>query len=273
MKTAVPLLMSYHCSSCDGMSWGKRKHDKGRSAMTIAIHQAICRTDNYLVLLHDPATARTISIDAPDADAIEAILRQKGWHLTDILVTHKHHDHVAGIADLRKTYGCAVIAPAKAHAAVPDADRYCNDGDIITIGRLAFETIATPGHCEDHVAYHLPGEALLFAGDALFAMGCGRVLEGRPETLYHSLMRLATLPDDTSVYCGHEYTLANARFALSIESANPAIAERATQVEALRQRGAMTLPTTIGLEKRTNVFLRAGNEERFVALREAKNRF
>jgi hydroxyacylglutathione hydrolase len=241
--------------------------------MSIAIHQAICLRDNYLVLLRDEETGRTISIDAPDAAAITAALKQKEWHLTDILVTHKHHDHVGGIAALRETFGCAVIAPTRAKIDVPDADRYCDDGDNITIGNLDFEAMATPGHCDDHMAYYSRRKALLFAGDALFAMGCGRVLEGKPEILYHSLMRLADLPDETSVYCGHEYTVANARFALSVDGTNPDIASRTAEVEALRQREAMTLPTTIGLEKRTNVFLRAGSAEKFVALREAKNRF
>jgi hydroxyacylglutathione hydrolase len=138
---------------------------------------------------------------------------------------------------------------------------------------MHFDVFDTPGHCHDHISYHLAAEHLLFAGDTIFAMGCGRVLEDTPAVLYDSLMRIAELPDDTHIYCGHEYTLGNARFALSIEPANADIVTRAAEVEALRKAGQPTLPTTLGLEKRTNVFLRAGSAERFAILREQKNNF
>jgi hydroxyacylglutathione hydrolase len=241
--------------------------------MSLQIHHAICRSDNYLVLLHDPASGRTVSIDAPDAPAIEAALAEKGWSLTDILVTHKHFDHIEGIPALKARYGCQVIAPIKAREAVPNADRYVHEGDVIEAGGMRFDVMATPGHCDDHISFLLPDARMAFTADALFAMGCGRVLEGTPDVLYATLMRLAALPDETIVHCGHEYTLSNARFCLSVEPDNPDIVARAAEVEAMRAAGRMTLPTTIGLEKRTNVFLRAGTAARFAELREAKNRF
>jgi hydroxyacylglutathione hydrolase len=241
--------------------------------MPIKTHHAICRSDNYLVLVHDEETTHTVSIDAPDAAAIEAALATTGWRLTDILVTHKHADHVEGVGMLKAKHGCKVYAPAKAGAAVPEADALVDEGERIACGPMRFDVIATPGHCDDHISYLLPSAHMAFLADSLFAMGCGRVLEGPPEVLYRTLMRLAALPDETIVHCGHEYTLSNARFALSVEPDNADIIARASEVEALRKAGKMTLPTTIGLEKRTNVFLRAGSAARFAELREAKNRF
>jgi hydroxyacylglutathione hydrolase len=241
--------------------------------MTILTHHSICRADNYCVLVHDSATGRTASIDAPDESGVLSALQATGWTLTDILVTHKHPDHIEGIGPLKERFHCSVYAPMRAKAAVPDADQYVDEGAQLTIGSMHFDVIATPGHCDDHISYVLPAANMAFTADALFAMGCGRVVEGKPEVLYHSLMRLAALPDETIIHCGHEYTLSNARFALSVEPNNPDIVARAAAVEALRKDGKMTLPTTIGLEKRTNVFLRAGSASRFAELREAKNRF
>jgi hydroxyacylglutathione hydrolase len=241
--------------------------------MPLSIHQSIFGSDNYAVLLHEPASGRTISIDAGDEASVLAGLVATGWSLTDILVTHRHADHIAGIPALKQRFGCAVIAPAKAREAVPHADRFVAEGDQLTIGGVAIEVWETPGHCIDHVSYVLHGEKLAIVGDVMFAMGCGRVFESEPAALYRSLMRLAALPDETSIHCGHEYTLSNARFAVTVEPENTALAARAAQVAALRAEGKMTLPTTIGLEKTTNPFLRAGSPERFAELREAKNRF
>jgi hydroxyacylglutathione hydrolase len=241
--------------------------------MSIKTHHAICRSDNYLVLVHDEESGRTVSIDAPDAAAIEAALGETGWRLTDILLTHKHADHIEGAPALKARHGCRIYAPAKASAHAPEADALVDEGDRIEAGAMLFDVIATPGHCDDHVSYLLPAAKLAFLADAMFAMGCGRVLEGTPDVLYRTLMRLAALPDETIVHCGHEYTLSNARFCLSVEPGNPEIVARAKEVEEMRAAGRMTLPTTIGLEKRTNVFLRAGSAARFAELREAKNRF
>lgn len=241
--------------------------------MPAKLHQFFCRSDNYGVLLHDPASGRTAAIDAPESGAVEQALRETGWKLTDIFVTHRHADHIEGIPALVAAHGCRVTAPAKARAEVPEATAYVAEGDHVTLGNLSAAVWDTPGHCRDHIAYHFAGEKLLFAGDTLFAMGCGRVMESTYAEMWGSLSRMAALPDETAVYCGHEYTLANAKFALHVDPDNTALQKRAREVETIRAAGGATLPTTIGLEKATNPFLRAGSEARFAELREAKNRF
>ncbi len=241
--------------------------------MPALIHQFFCRSDNYGVLIRDQATGATAAIDAPEAAAIEKALADTGWKLTDIFVTHRHIDHIEGIPALVARHGCRVTAPEKARAEVPGAQTYVSEGDRVTLGTLAAKVWDTPGHCRDHIAYYFPDDKILFAGDTLFAIGCGRVSESSYEDMWSSLERMAALPDDTTVYCGHEYTLSNAKFALHVDPGNAALRKRAAEVEVLRARGAPTLPTTIGLEKTTNPFLRAGNAARFAELREAKNKF
>ena len=241
--------------------------------MPAKLHQFFCRSDNYGVLLHDPASGRTAAIDAPESGAVEQALRDTGWKLTDIFVTHRHADHIEGIPALVAAHGCRVTAPARARAEVPEAAAYVAEGDSVTLGSLSAVVWDTPGHCRDHIAYHFAGEKLLFAGDTLFAMGCGRVMESTYAEMWGSLSRMAALPDETTVYCGHEYTVANAKFALHVDPENAALQKRAREVETIRAAGGATLPTTIGLEKATNPFLRAGSEARFAELREAKNRF
>lgn len=233
----------------------------------------LCRSDNYGVLIRDPATGKVAAIDAPDAGAIEAALKRRGWTLDLILVTHQHADHIDGIPALVATHGAMVIAPVLAREAVPQAYRYVGEGDTVEVGALKAEVWHVPGHCEDHVAYHFAGDGVFFAGDVLFAMGCGRVLTSTIEKLHASVMRIAALPEETRVYCGHEYTLSNARFCAHIAPENEAIAARLAQVEAQRAAGEFTLPTTIGAERATNVFVRAKDLAEFAALREAKNRF
>jgi len=222
----------------------------------VEIRQSICRSDNFVVLVHDPATGATAAIDAPDAGAIESALDAAGWRLTDILVTHEHLDHVEGIPALKSRYGCRVVAP-KRSTQVPEADEAVGEGDIVTVGGLAFAVLDTPGHCPDHIAYWLKGEGVVFAGDTLFALGCGRVLGSTPQALHASLQKFKAMPDATRVYCGHEYTLSNARFALTIDPGNMGLRTRALEIENKRALGEATLPTTIGAEKATNPFLRA----------------
>ena len=241
--------------------------------MAILIHQSTARIDNFVVLVHDEETKRTVAIDASDEESVEAALKTTGWPLSDILVTHKHLDHIEGIPALKRRYGAHVVAPAKSHGLIPDVDQEVRDGDVVQCGPMQFTVWETPGHCADHVSYLLPQADAAFVGDTLFALGCGRVLEQTPAVLYASLMRLATLPETTSIYCGHEYTLSNARFSVTIEPDNAALKARAAEIEMLRQAGQMTLPTTIAAEKATNVFLRATSAERFAELRDAKNRF
>jgi hydroxyacylglutathione hydrolase len=256
--------------------------------MATQIRQFICRSDNFGVLVHDPSTGATAAIDAPDGGAVLAALEAAGWTLTDILVTHHHGDHVEGIPVLRQRFPKArIVAPAKDKARIPGADLYVKEGDTVALGSLRAQVIETPGHTTGHIVYWFDAEHLLFAGDTLFALGCGRVLETPMATMWESLSKLAKLPGECQVYCGHEYTLANARFALTIEPGNDLLRERATTIEALRARDVMTLPTTIALEVATNPFLRAGVPEVqaaigmagadpaavFAEIRERKNRF
>lgn len=233
----------------------------------------LCRSDNFGVLIRDPATGKVAAIDAPEAGAIEAALKRRGWTLDLILVTHRHADHIEGIAPLVATHGAMVVAPLLAREAVPQAYRYVGEGDAVEVGALKAAVWHVPGHCEDHVAYHFADAGVFFAGDVLFAMGCGRVIGSTIEQLHASVMRIAALPPETQVYCGHEYTLSNARFCAHVAPGDPAIAARLARVEAQRAAGAFTLPTTIGEERATNVFVRARDLAEFAALREAKNRF
>ncbi len=221
------------------------------------IVQLPARSDNYAVLVHDPASGATASIDAPDAAPIKAELEARGWTLTHILVTHKHLDHVEGIKPLRQAFDVTVIGPQKSAAETGLYDRTVTDGDHLEFAGTEVQVIETPGHTLDHVSYFLPGQKLAFVADTLFALGCGRVFEGTPEMMWESLKKLRALPDETVVYCGHEYTLANAEFAVSVEPDNAALADRAAQIRALRAEDKPTLPTTIKREKETNPFLRA----------------
>ena len=216
-----------------------------------------CLSDNYGVLLHDPDTGATASIDAPEAGPVEAALKQTGWKLTDILVTHHHHDHTGGIEALKAKYKCRVVAPAKEASKIPGVDETVRQGDSVSVGKLAGTVLDTPGHTLGHITYWFPQDHLAFVGDTLFSIGCGRVIEGTPEMMWKSLLKLRDLPNETLVYCGHEYTAANIRFALSIDQNNPVLEARAAQVERLLEEGEPTIPVTIGDEKLANPFLRA----------------
>ncbi|ALK07968.1 hydroxyacylglutathione hydrolase [Blastochloris viridis] len=227
--------------------------------MTATIRQFRCRSDNYGVLIFDSATRATAAIDAPDAAAIQAELAANGWRLTDILVTHHHADHTAGIAELVAATGCRVLAAKSGD--ISHATATLADGDHVRVGALAATVLATPGHTLDHLAFWFADVGAVFVGDTLFSLGCGRLFEGSAAEMWASLDRLRALPDDTLVYCGHEYTAANARFALTIEPNNAALAARVAEVERLNAEGRPTLPTTIGLENATNPFLRADRPE------------
>ncbi len=217
-----------------------------------------CLSDNYGALLHDPATGAVASVDAPDGRAVLEALERRGWRLTDILVTHHHADHVQGVELLKEAFPDArVVAPKAEAQRIPLVDIQVEEGDEVSVGSLKGRVIATPGHTAGHVVYHFPDEALLFSGDTLFVMGCGRAFETPAETLWDSLSKLKRLPPQTRVYCGHEYTLANARFCASIEPDNVALKARLEEVAALRATGAPTVPTTIERELATNSFLRS----------------
>jgi hydroxyacylglutathione hydrolase len=216
-----------------------------------------CRSDNYGVLLHDAATGATASIDAPEAAPIEAALQAAGWTLSDILVTHHHADHTDGIKTLKEKYKCRVVAPAGEAAKIPTVDETVNEGDKVAVGKLTGSVIDTPGHTLGHIAYWFHAGKLAFVGDTLFSIGCGRVIEGTPAMMWDSLRKLRDLPDDTQIYCGHEYTMANIKFARTIEPNNAALAARAAEAAGQIAAKMPTLPVTIGAEKMENPFLRA----------------
>lgn len=226
--------------------------------MAAQVHQFMCLQDNFGVLVHDPATGATASMDAPEAGPVLAALARTGWNLTDILVTHHHNDHIGGIAGVREKFPAArIVAAEKDRARIPGADCYVSEGETVKVGSLNARIIETPGHTSGHIVYFFEEDHLLFAGDTLFALGCGRAFEAPPPVLHASLNKLAALPRDTKIYCGHEYTLANARFSLTIDPENEALRNRMKEIEALRADGKATLPTTLELELATNPFLRA----------------
>src|SRR5499426_1603700 len=216
----------------------------------------LCLKDNFGVLLHDPESGATAAIDAPEAAPVEAALKSTGWRLSDILVTHHHADHTGGIAELKQRHRCRVTAPHGEAARIPLVDATVREDDEVQLGSLRGRVLETPGHTAGHISYFFPADKLAFVGDTLFAIGCGRVIEGTPEMMWQSLQKLMALPKETTVYCGHEYTQANARFALTIEPQNAALKQRAAEVDQLRADGKATLPTTIELELETNPFLR-----------------
>jgi hydroxyacylglutathione hydrolase len=220
------------------------------------IHQFPCLSDNYGVLIRDAASDVTAAIDAPDAKAVAAALKEKGWRLTHILTTHHHGDHTAGNLPLKAETRCTIIGPRAEAAKVPGIDRQVGQGDAFEFGSFGVRVLDTPGHTAGHITYCIPSAGVAFVGDTLFAIGCGRVIEGNAQMMWASLQKLMALPKETLVYCGHEYTQANARFALTIEPENEALQKRARQVDQLRAAGKATLPTTIGIELETNPFLR-----------------
>ncbi|MCP1475663.1 hydroxyacylglutathione hydrolase [Pseudomonas sp. EB276 TE3739] len=210
-------------------------------------------TDNYIWLLQDHQTQRCAVVDPGDAAPVQAWLdAHPGWVLSDILITHHHHDHVGGVERLKAATGAKVYGPAS--ESIPARDVALKDNDSVSVLGWDFDVYAVPGHTLGHIAYYHHG--LLFCGDTLFAAGCGRLFEGTPEQMYHSLSRLAGLPEDTLVYCTHEYTLSNLKFAAAVEPGNPHTAARLEKVIQQRQNGVMTLPSTLALEKLTNPFLR-----------------
>ena len=227
----------------------------------IEIRQFPCLKDNYGYLVHCPGTDLTATIDTPDAAAIDAALEREGWHLSHILNTHWHPDHAGGNLALKRRWGCTVIGPRAEADKIPGLDLRVGDGDIVELGGLSARVFDVPGHTAGHIAYWFEADGVAFVGDTLFALGCGRLFEGTPPMMWRSLQKLIALPDETKVFCAHEYTQSNARFALTVEPDNAALQARAAEVDRLRAAGIPTVPSTMGLEKRTNPFLRPKSTE------------
>lgn len=230
-------------------------------------------SDNYVWLMHDDTSGETVVVDPAVAEPVLDAAAERGWTITQIWNTHWHADHTGGNAAIKQATGCIITGPADEAAKIPTLDRTVVEGDVVKIGAHLAQVLAVPAHTAGHIAYHLEGEHILFIGDTLFAMGCGRLFEGTAAQMFANMQRLATLPDDTIVYCAHEYTQSNGRFALTAEPENAAIRERMADVDAARARGESTVPTTIGLERATNVFLRARDAGHLGQLRAAKDTF
>jgi hydroxyacylglutathione hydrolase len=240
---------------------------------TLEIVPVPALSDNYVWLLRDAATGTVAVVDPGEAAPVEAALAQRGWEPALILLTHHHGDHVGGVAALKAAHGAAVIGAAADAHRLPALDRAVTPGDAVAVGECQAVVIDTPGHTRGHIAYHFAEAGVLACGDTLFSLGCGRMFEGSAEEFFAALRRLAALPDDTLVLCGHEYTQSNARFALTVEPDNQALRARAAEVEAQCAAGRPTVPVTLGVEKAANPFLHARDATEFAALRAAKDSF
>lgn len=240
--------------------------------MSLEIRLFPCLSDNYGFLLRDPASGLVAAVDAPDATRISLEIQAADWDRLDlVLLTHWHPDHTGGAAELKTRWGAEIIGPAEVEKVLAP-DRLVGEGDLVMLGETAFEVLELPGHTLGHIAFHDAAGANLFSGDVLFALGCGRLFEGTPAQMFASLQRLAALPDATTVWCAHEYTETNARFALTLDD-SPALAAHAETIFAARARGEPTVPTALATERRLNPFLTAPDVGTFTARREARNGF
>ncbi len=224
---------------------------------TLEIHQIPTRRDNYVYLLREPASGRVGVVDPSDAEPVIEALERLGWTLTDIINTHHHNDHTGGNLELKEKYGCPVVGPRADRDRIAGIDMDVGDGDTYRLGEAEAKVFDTPGHTSGHIAYWFPESKALFCGDTLFALGCGRLFEGTAEQMWGSLSKFRAVPDDTLVYCAHEYTQANAKFALTVETDNAALKARAREIDAMRAADRPTVPSTMGVERETNPFLRA----------------
>ena len=251
----------------------------------LQIHQFACLSDNYGFLVHDADSGETACIDTPDAEAYLREANTTGWRITQIWNTHWHPDHAGGNAAIVAATGCSVTGPAEVERLGTAPDRVVADGDTVTLGAQEATVIDVGGHTNGHIAYHLPADGIAFVGDALFALGCGRMFEGTAPQFWESLSRLKALPPATTLYCAHEYTASNARFALHADPENVSLRAYADDVTTKRARGGWTVPTTLDRELAANPFLRADDPAlqarwgggdavaTFAALRAAKDNF
>lgn len=260
----------------------------GGNSGKLVIERVPCLDDNYSWLLHEPSTGATACVDPAEVAPVVEALRKRNWNLTHIINTHHHWDHTGGNEALKARYKATIIGPEADKDRIPGIDVALSDGDEFSLGTAEFRCLDTPGHTRGHVTYHFPESKALFPGDTLFALGCGRLFEGTPTQMWASLSKFLDLDPETKVYCAHEYTQSNARFAVSIDPDNEALMKRKEEIDALRAQHTPTIPSVLGVELKTNPFLRPGdakirkslgvsldasNEEAFGAIRAAKDRF
>ena len=241
--------------------------------MAIEVVRVPALSDNYIWLLHDPASGDAVVVDPAQAEPALAAADARGWRIGQVWNTHWHGDHTGGNLAIKAATGATVTGPAAEAAKIPGIDRAVREGDRVAIGAIAGEVLDVGAHTAGHIAYHLAGAQMAFVGDTLFAMGCGRLFEGTAADMFAAMRKLDALPDETTIYCAHEYTLSNGRYAVVAEPGNAAIAERLGAVEAARARGEATVPTTLALERATNPFLRAASVAELAARRAAKDGF
>ncbi|MEM6410970.1 MAG: hydroxyacylglutathione hydrolase [Pseudomonadota bacterium] len=232
----------------------------------LQIHQFPCLSDNYGFLVHDAESGETICIDTPDGDVYLTEANTKGWAISAIWNTHWHPDHTGGNLLIKDTTGCEIIGPAGEVERIPGIDRTVSGGDTVCLGNKSAAVLDVPGHTIGHIAFHFGEDALAFVGDSVFALGCGRIFEGTPEMMWRSMLEVRALPENTTLYCAHEYTAGNAKFAVSIDPENSALAAYAKEVSDRRSRNEPTVPTSLDKEIATNPFLRADDPEMQAAM-------
>ena len=243
--------------------------------MTLDLEIALfpCLSDNYGLLIHDPISGETAAIDTPEVSKIEAACAERGWRLTQIWNTHHHLDHTGGNLALKEAHGLRITGPDQIKGRIPGLDNGVSGGDHFRFGAHDVHVIFTPGHTVDHIIYYVPNAKAAFVGDTIFVLGCGRLFEGSPEDMFNSMAAIASLPDDTKLYCAHEYTLSNAKFAATVEPNNQALLDYIEAAKKLREEGIPTVPTTVAMEKATNPFMRAKSATQLGDIRAAKDRF
>lgn len=240
--------------------------------MALEIVRIPVLSDNYVWLVHEPESGETMAVDPAVAEPVLAEAAARGWTITQIWNTHWHPDHTGGNAEIKAATGCTITGPAAESERIPTLDRKVAEGDSVALGKVTAQVLDVPAHTAGHIAFHFPTEQAAFVGDTLFAMGCGRLFEGTAAQMFANMRKLEALGDTTRVYCAHEYTQSNGRFALTVEPDNAALVARMDQVNAMRERGEPTVPTTIALEKATNPFLRATSVDELAERRAAKDR-
>ncbi|MCC6479449.1 MAG: hydroxyacylglutathione hydrolase [Sphingomonadaceae bacterium] len=239
--------------------------------MALEIIRIPVLSDNYVWLVHEPVSGETMVVDPAVAAPVLAEAEARGWTITQIWNTHWHPDHTGGNAAIREATGCTITGPAAEAERIPTLDRTVTEGDVARLGAIEAHVLDVPAHTAGHIAFHFPAEQVAFVGDTLFAMGCGRLFEGTAAQMFANMRKLEALGDATRIYCAHEYTQSNGRFALTVEPDNAALVARMEQVNAMRERGEPTVPTTIALERATNPFMRAGSVDQLAARRAAKD--